>query len=57
MAAFDKWHLFITGVELARLHRVKLIIVFIHSVKSRVYRLIEQYNIEGIVEIRPSNRV
>nr|CAD2168423.1 unnamed protein product [Meloidogyne enterolobii] len=52
--AFDQWHLFITTMELYRLHRVDLVIVYIQSVEAQVYNLIKVYEKSGLVQIRPS---
>ncbi|KAF7635962.1 C-type lectin domain-containing protein [Meloidogyne graminicola] len=52
--AFDQWHLFITTLELFRLHRVNLVIIYIQSVEAQVYNLIKAYESSGFVQIRPS---
>nr|CAD2174761.1 unnamed protein product [Meloidogyne enterolobii] len=52
--AFDQWHLFITTMELYRLHRVDLVVVYIQSVEAQVYNLIKVYEKSGLVQIRPS---
>lgn len=49
---FDQWHLFLTAIELYRLQKVDLVIVYVRSVDKNVLKLIEQYALKGIVEIR-----
>ena len=55
--AFDQWHLFITSMELYRVHRVDLVIVYIQSVEAQVFHLIKAYEKSGLVQIRPSLEV
>jgi hypothetical protein len=50
MFAFEQWHLFITAMELHRIHQVDLVVIYVQSVDSQVRS--EAWNVQILKKIQ-----
>lgn len=52
MFFFERWHLFVTAMELYRLQKVDTIIAYIMSVDTNLYELMKVYEKDGFLQFR-----
>ncbi|CAD5225581.1 unnamed protein product [Bursaphelenchus xylophilus] len=57
MFMFENWQLFITSIELYRYYGADLMVTYIESALSDIYRILLAYEREGFVKIRKATRL
>ncbi|CAD5218851.1 unnamed protein product [Bursaphelenchus okinawaensis] len=57
MFLFENWQLFIASIELYRFYGADLMVTYIESVLSDIYRMLMAYDKEGFVKIRKASRL
>lgn len=56
MFLFENWQLLISSLELYRHHGVDLIVTYISSVITDLYRILKAYEAEGVLMLKPAIR-
>ncbi|KAI1700809.1 glycosyltransferase family 92 domain-containing protein [Ditylenchus destructor] len=55
--AFEKWQLLVTALEVYKLLKVDLVVAHVNSVLTPIFRLMKEYERDGILAIRPGIRL